>query len=575
MEPPTGFWSGLCRFLYFLPFFFGLLLLGIIKGAIFCPLVCLIITIGNSAIVLGLWPVHAVWTCYCIIRSKQLGPALKPGLCLCVTVLMVLWPLVSISGSILFGAIYGVLSPLVATFEVVGKRRTDPFIHCLIDGTWSSLERSFTVVRDFGDVCFHSYFSLMDDLRNQEPPGGEPLDIRVFNLPGAVIIGLLGVIIDVPVISLIAIYKSPFMLIKGWHRLIHDLVGREGPFLETACVPFAGLAILLWPIVVIGSVLSSMASSIFLGAYAAVVTYQESSAFFGLSYIVSSISIFDEYCNDMLNMSEGSCFPRLPYRRKQASQSAPLSRPTSFNKGRTSGRLAPSRTMSLKNAVIEIKPIELLDRIFDDCKDHGERLVNEGAITAKDIEEWTSRANPSLSVGLLAYCVLQGLLRSAKANCSGYLLGDNVTEITSSNRPREVIFDRFFDPLMTIKEQLKAMNLSEDEERYLCKLVLTGDSEHVKVWNVGSPPASDLKHAQAEALARRLQGIAKMISRFPTFRRRFEDILNSLSVPSTQGDNGSVKASRPTVRTRSNLRVSSSKELSECKTTVITSSDTV
>lgn len=66
-----------------------------------------------------------------------------------------------------------------------------------------------------------------------------------------------------------------------------------------------------------------------------------------------------------------------------------------------------------------------------------------------------------------------------------------------------------------------------------------------------------------------------MISRFPTFRRRFEDILNSLSVPSTQGDNGSVKASRPTVRTRSNLRVSSSKELSECKTTVITSSDTV
>lgn len=83
------------------------------------------------------------------------------------------------------------------------------------------------------------------------------------------------------------------------------------------------------------------------------------------------------------------------------------------------------------------------------------------------------------------------------------IAGDNVTEITSSNRPREVIFDRFFDPLMTIKEQLKAMNLSEDEERYLCKLVLTGDSEHVKVWNVGSPPASDLKHAQAEALARR------------------------------------------------------------------------
>ncbi|KAF3793676.1 putative membrane protein [Nymphaea thermarum] len=556
MKYPTGFWPGLCRFLFFLPFFFGLLLLGIIKGGILCPLICLFITIGNSAVVLGLWPAHAFWTYYCIIRSKQLGPVLKAGLCVCITVLLVLWPLVSISGSILGGAVYGFLSPLVATFEAVGEGRTDEFVHCLIDGTWSSLKRSFTVVRDFADVCFHSYFSIMDDLRNQEPPGGEPLDIRVFSLPGAVIIGLLGVIIDVPVISLIAIYKSPFMLIKGWHRLIHDLVGREGPFLETACVPFAGLAILLWPIIVVGAVVSSLTSSIFLGAYAAVVTYQESSAFFGLSYVVSCISIFDEYCNDMLDMSEGSCFPRLPYTRKQASQSAPPSRPSSFNR-RTSGRLAPSRSMSLKNAVIEIKPIELFDRIFDDCKHHGERLVNEGAIAAKDIEEWTSRTSPSLSIGLLAYCILQGLLRSAKANCSGYLLGDNVTEITSSNRPREVIFDRFFDPLMTIKEQIKAMNLSEEEESYLCKLVLSGGSGHIKVWNVGSLPASNVKHAQAEALARRLKGIAKMITRFPTFRRKFEDVLNSLPLePPMQGDSRrSVNSSRSIVRTRSNLSV--------------------
>lgn len=64
------------------------------------------------------------------------------------------------------------------------------------------------------------------------------------------------------------------MLFKGWHRLLHDLIGREGPFLETICVPFAGLAILLWPLAVVGAVLGSMVSSIFLGAYAAVVVYQ-------------------------------------------------------------------------------------------------------------------------------------------------------------------------------------------------------------------------------------------------------------------------------------------------------------
>lgn len=97
---------------------------------------------------------------------------------------------------------------------------------------------------------------------------------RLFYVPLALIAGVLGSIFDLPVISIIAMYKSPYMLFKGWHRLFHDCIGREGPFLETICVPFAGLAILLWPSAVVGAVLGSMVSSIFLGAYAAVIVYQ-------------------------------------------------------------------------------------------------------------------------------------------------------------------------------------------------------------------------------------------------------------------------------------------------------------
>lgn len=37
---------------------------------------------------------------------------------------------------------------------------------------------------------------------------------------------------------------------------------------------------------------------------------QESSIRMGLNYIIASMSIFDEYSNDMLDMREGSCFPR-------------------------------------------------------------------------------------------------------------------------------------------------------------------------------------------------------------------------------------------------------------------------
>lgn len=85
---------------------------------------------------------------------------------------------------------------------------------------------------------------------------------------------MLGVIVDVPMITLIALYKSPIMLFKGWNRLFRDLIGREGPFLETACVPFAGLAILLWPLAVAGSLVASFLSSFLLGGYASIVTYQ-------------------------------------------------------------------------------------------------------------------------------------------------------------------------------------------------------------------------------------------------------------------------------------------------------------
>jgi len=89
-----------------------------------------------------------------------------------------------------------------------------------------------------------------------------------------VIVAVLGILVDFPVISLLALCKSPYMLFKGWHRLFHDLIGREGPFLETMCVPIAGLVILLWPLAVVGAVLGSVVSSVFLGAYGGVVSYQ-------------------------------------------------------------------------------------------------------------------------------------------------------------------------------------------------------------------------------------------------------------------------------------------------------------
>lgn len=82
--------------------------------------------------------------------------------------------------------------------------------------------------------------------------------------------------------------------------------------------------------------------------------------------------------------------------------------------------------------------------------------------------------------------------------------GDNVTEITTSNRASDTIFEWFLNPLLIIKDQIKAENLSEPEEEYLGKLVLfSGDPVRLKNSNIGPAPESELRQAEFDALARR------------------------------------------------------------------------
>ncbi|XP_073007086.1 uncharacterized membrane protein At3g27390-like isoform X1 [Typha latifolia] len=563
MEPPKGFWAALWSFLCFLPYFFGLLLLGIVKGALVCPLVCLIMTIGNSAIILGLWPVHAIWTFYCIVRAKQLGPVLKLVLSIGVSVILASWPIVGIMGSVLASAGYGFLAPVMATFHAVGEGNTDMFVHCFVDGTWTTIKGSCTVVRDLKDMCFHSYFSTMDDLRLEDPPNGKPYEIRLWNVPAALLSFVCGIMVDMPMVSLIAIYKSPIMLFKGWKRLIQDLIGREGPFLETACVPFAGLAILLWPLAVAGAVIASIMSSLPLGAYAAVVAYQESSIRKGLFYIVSSLAMFDEYTNDVLDMPEGSCFPRYRYRKvPESPRSSSMSRPNSFRREKKDVKNPPSRAASFKDTIRELTPIKLLEGLFLECKRHGETLVAEGVITREDIEESKSGKAGSgiLSIGLPAYVILHVLLQSIEANSDGLLLSDG-TEITSDNRPKYAIFDWFFDPLMIIREQIKAEKFSEEEQNYLSKFVLLiGDSKRLKNLVTQMPSLSDRKRGEIDAFSRRLQGITRSISRYPTAKRRFDDLVKKLSEELEKKMEGSqsINGSQPQ-RSKSILKVISRK----------------
>ncbi|CAN6238540.1 unnamed protein product [Urochloa humidicola] len=539
----AGIWVSVWSFFKFLPFFFALLLLGIIKGALFGPWAWLVMTTGISALILGLWPMHVVWTYYCIIRTKMVGPVIKLLLLIAATVILVLWLIIGVTGSILAGLAYGFLAPAMATFDAVGEGKEQPLVHCFLDGTWSTITRSCTVVRDVKDMLLHSYFSIMDEVRLHAPPDGKPYEIRLLHIPGAILAAACGLVVDAIMFTLIALYKFPVMLFKGWKRLIEDLVGREGPFLETACVPFAGLAIILWPFAVIGAFLASIICSVPFGAYAAMVVYQESSLFLGLSYVISSVSIFDEYTNDVLDMAPGSCFPRFKYRKDEASShGGSLSRPSSLK-----DRHDVKKATSFKSSFDEFNPFKLLDLLFIECKHHGKNLVAEGVIAPKDIEGTRAGKVSSgvLNIGLPAYVILKALLRSAKANSDGLVLSDGA-EITSDNRPKSKIFEWFFDPLMVIKDQMKAENFTEEEEAYLEKQVLLiSDPKRVKENLIRLPSLSEQRQAEIEAFARRSQGITKSISRYPTAKRRFDVLVKSLSeelartMGSSQSANGS------------------------------------
>ncbi|KAL3849114.1 hypothetical protein ACJIZ3_010996 [Penstemon smallii] len=537
MEVPIGFVAKLWSFISFLPFFLLLSILGLLKGLIICPITVAIIVIGNSSVVIGLWPAHFIWTYYCVAKSKRVGWILKIVVLFLLPVPLILWPFIAIVGSILGGIGYGFFAPLIATFEAVGVDVTDKWYHCFLDGCFSTLEGSCTAVRDFTDFCFHSYFSYMDELSEEVQEDEKPIDIELLKLPGCLLVSILSVPIDVPLITAVALWKSPYMLFRGWKRLLEDLVGREGPFLETVCVPFAGLAIFLWPLAVIGAVLASFLSSFFLGIYAGVIVYQEDSFRMGLAYIVAVISLFDEYANDLLYLREGSCFPRPRYRRKMSPSNA-IEKTKSIDsknesEGSQSSKLVSQGSRTLKQAIQQYTPMQVWDWLFKSCEMNGKILLREGLIEVKDIQECILKENcKKLGIQLPVWSILQCLLASAKSDSSGLIISDRV-ELTPTNLPRDKVFEWFVRPLFTMKEQIKELHLEEDEENCLKKLVIVCKNNIPEEWDyTGFPSGDKVRRAQLQAVIRRLQGIVNSMSRLPTFRRRFKNLVKVLYLES-------------------------------------------
>ncbi|GJN00962.1 hypothetical protein PR202_ga18189 [Eleusine coracana subsp. coracana] len=462
MQVPVGFLGKLWSFVSFLPFFFLLLLLGSVKALLICPVAAAVIFFGNSAVIIGLWLVHFIWTYYCVLKTERIGLVLKTLAAILLPLPLLILPVFAIVGSLLGGIGYGLFVPLMTTFEAVGEGVADKLTHCFLDGTASTIAGACTVVRDVTDFCFHSYFSFMDDLIEKMGDDEKPLDIKLSYLPRSVLVAFIAVPVDILMISGVALEK-PIHVAEGMAKIMPKYRKADVEKCEAG---------------------------------------QKKEGY-----------------NNTGDLAE----------RQQ--------------NGHHKHRRVFHRSKTFTQTIQRLRPIQIWDWFFRSCELNGRILLSEGLITAEDMEECITKGKgKKLSIKLPAWCILQCLIRSAKSDSHGLLISDNV-EVTNFNWPKDTVFDWMLGPLLVIKEQIKKLELTEEEEMCLRKLIMTNKNEKPSDWDDSGFPLDDnIKRGQLQAMIRRLQGIAANMSRIPSFRRRFINLVKALYLEAIEA--GAIDGSR-------------------------------
>lgn len=84
-----------------------------------------------------------------------------------------------------------------------------------------------------------------------------------------------------------------------------------------------------------------------------------------------------------------------------------------------------------------------------------------------------------------------------------WFVADDV-ELTRINGPRDRVLEWFIGPLLIMKEQIKGLGLSNDEEMCLGRIVMKHTNEKPEDWDsTGFPSKDNVRRAQLQAIIRR------------------------------------------------------------------------
>lgn len=152
--------------------------------------------------------------------------------------------------------------------------------------------------------------------------------------------------------------------------------------------------------------------------------------------------------------------------------------------------------------------LQVWENLMRVCEMSGKELLDANVISPNELYDWLNpkKGNPCpiIGTGLPCYAFFQNLLRSIKHGSEGLVLLDGL-EITHLNRPQDRVLDWFFHPIMVLKEQIRVLQLTEGEIRYLEKIILFGtDPKRMESWDNGSfEPEDAVRVAQIQGISRR------------------------------------------------------------------------
>lgn len=77
-------------------------------------------------------------------------------------------------------------------------------------------------------------------------------------------------------------------------------------------------------------------------------------------------------------------------------------------------------------------------------------------------------------------------------------------QVTTLNWPKDRVLDWLLGPLLLIKDQMKKLEVTEDEEMCLRKLIMTSKNDKPSDWDDSGFPSDDnIKRGQLQSIIRR------------------------------------------------------------------------